>query len=172
MIFSTRLYLMLPGEGLPHKKVANALAGYQSGSQTVFRLTAKKLSTSRLLAEFSLSGEKFNACFNIVSFWNSIRPFWTKTVWCPSPVWLSESCCYLAENCANNKIFWIFCSCNIGWNNNFVSINNWLSAGINCCYPCSGQRPGIPLVILWSISYYQKEKKFDVGNQTHFVLLY
>ena len=40
-----RLYLMLLGEGLPHKTVANALAGHQSGSQTFFLADSEEIAT-------------------------------------------------------------------------------------------------------------------------------
>ena len=45
------LCLILSGEGLPHKKVANALAGHQLGSKTV--LTVKKSLGCCTLAEIS-----------------------------------------------------------------------------------------------------------------------
>ena len=62
------LYLILHGEGFPHKTVANALAGHQSGSQTIFSLTAKKSLTSCSLAEFGPLDEKCNACFQFCFF--------------------------------------------------------------------------------------------------------
>ena len=45
------LCLILSGEGLPHKKVANALAGHQLGSKTVLTLTVKKSPGCCTLAE-------------------------------------------------------------------------------------------------------------------------
>ena len=64
-----RLYLMLPGEGLPHKMVANTLAGHMAESKTVYRLRRKNSLCCCTLAEYFAVDEKLTTALSIsVSF--------------------------------------------------------------------------------------------------------
>ena len=64
-----RLYLKLPGEGLPHKMVANTLAGHMAESKTVYRLRLKNSLCCYTLAEYFVVDEKLTTALSIsVSF--------------------------------------------------------------------------------------------------------
>ena len=64
-----RLYLKLPGEGLPHKMVANTLAGHMAESKTVYRLRLKNSLCCCTLAEYFAVDEKLTTALSIsVSF--------------------------------------------------------------------------------------------------------
>ena len=56
-----RLYLMLPGEGLPHKMVANALAGHWVESKTVSKPRLKNSLCCCTLAEYFAVDEKLTS---------------------------------------------------------------------------------------------------------------
>ena len=63
------LYLMLLGEGLPHKMVAIALAGHRAETKTVYGLKLKNSLCCCTLAEYFNVDEKVTtALFISVSF--------------------------------------------------------------------------------------------------------